>query len=98
MLAALNRHTIWSADYNWLKSQEVNQEVLSQPALGFQSVLRKFLKSFRWARKRFFADWSEYCTQELVNCIRPGVPTVLRSRSTWVPRNVNTVPLLPEQL
>jgi len=45
MLAALNRHNIWSEDYNWLKSQEINREVISQPVFEFQKVLRNFLKS-----------------------------------------------------
>jgi len=41
-LATLNQHSIWSADYNWLKSQEINRRVISPLALGFQEVLRNF--------------------------------------------------------
>jgi len=53
MLAALNRHIIWSTDYDLLKSQEINQEVISQPVLGFQKVPRNILKSFSWAKIAF---------------------------------------------
>jgi len=73
-LAALNRRIISSADCNWLKSQEINREVTSQPVFSLQKVLRNFLKSFSWAGKCFFADKSEYRTQELTSCIMVFIP------------------------
>ena len=66
-LATLNQHSIWSADYNWLKSQEINRRVISPLALGFQEVLRNFWRA-SVELKMFLADWSEYCSQKHIIC------------------------------
>jgi len=53
--AALNRGIISSAGYHWRKQGPVNQSKghLSASRSGPECIVRKFFKSFRWARKCF---------------------------------------------
>jgi len=40
----MNRHIIWSVNYNWFKGQRINCGGIFQPILMVQRLLRYFLK------------------------------------------------------
>jgi len=58
------------------RGQRINREVISQPVLVVQKVVRNFFK-ISGELEKFVANWRERSTQEIISCVMVFIQTIL---------------------